>query len=246
MRQDHPALLAAFLQGGRTASIPARHDRLPGLRVALVAHHHPSRLVPLQRRLCAPGGQLSRRIPLPASPLPAHLGNLRCSMRLGERPEGRPRLNGLQLLGVAHQHHLGPGPLRRRQHPLHLPRSNHPRLVDHQHVARGQKLPLLPPSVLQAGDGPRGDGGAALQVLRCDPRQGSAPNGVALRLPRLARDPQHRRLARAGVTDHQRQVRAFGDMGQRVALLLSEHQAAGPCGGGAFSLVERRRPDPMP
>src|SRR3546814_4034279 len=42
---------------------------------------------------------------------------------------------------------------------------------------------------------------------------------IALRLPRLARYPQHRRLAAAGMADDRRKALVAGDMRQRPALL---------------------------
>jgi hypothetical protein len=92
-------------------------------------------------------------------------------MPLGDRTERRPGLDRLQLLRIADQHHLGPGPFRRRQYPLQLARADHAGLVDHQHIARPQSLAALPPLIFHAGDRPRGDARSPFQILRRDPRQ---------------------------------------------------------------------------
>src|SRR3546814_3386788 len=52
---------------------------------------------------------------------------------------------------------------------------------------------LLLPLIFHARDRLRRDGGPAFQILGRDARQGRAAHLIALRLPRLARDPQHRR-----------------------------------------------------
>src|SRR3546814_13369728 len=80
----------------------------------------------------------------------------------------------------------------------------------------------------------------AFQILGRDARQGRAAHLIALRLPRLARDPQHRRLAAAGIADDRRKALVAGDMRQRPALLgrpvkppaLGPRQRAGPMGLG--------------
>src|SRR3546814_1836063 len=77
----------------------------------------------------------------------------------------------------------------------------HAGLVDHQHVAVGQQFAALVPLIFKAGDRPRGDSRSAFQIFGRDPRQGRAAHMIALMLPRLARHPQHRRLAGAGIAD---------------------------------------------
>src|SRR3546814_16159632 len=55
--------------------------------------------------------------------------------------------------------------------------------------------------IFKAGDRPRGDSRSTFQILGRDPRQGRAAHLIALMLPRLARHPQHPRLAGAGIAD---------------------------------------------
>src|SRR3546814_6887085 len=81
------------------------------------------------------------------------------------------------------------------------------------HVAVGQQFAALVPLIFKAGDRPRGDSRSAFQIFGRDPRQGRAAHMIALMLPRLARHPQHRRLAGAGIAD---------DYG-KIALRSEEH-----------------------
>lgn len=166
-----------------------------------MALDHAGRRVAVQRLARAPRSQLSRRLPLPIFALAPNLGHLGRPMPLGERPERRAGFDRLQLLDIAHQHDLGPCPLRLGQDALHLTRTDHARLVDHQHVPRGELIPPLRPTVLEIGDRPRADPRTALQALRGDPRQGGASHLIARRLPSLAGHAQHRALARARVAD---------------------------------------------
>src|SRR3546814_15376228 len=99
------------------------------------------------------------------------------------------------------------------------------RLVYHQHVAVGQQLAALVPLIFKAGDRPRGDSRSTFQILGRDPRQGRAAHLIALMLPRLARHPQHRRLAGAGITDHYSQI-PLADYMIQSGLLPTPHQPA--------------------
>ncbi|CAA0093314.1 Uncharacterised protein [Starkeya nomas] len=55
------------------------------------------------------GRQVTGGVALPVLALAAHLADLRPAMALVDRTERRARLDGLQLLRIADQHHLGPG-----------------------------------------------------------------------------------------------------------------------------------------
>jgi len=55
----------------------------------------------------SPGGELPRGIALPVFTLAANVGNLDMAIALGDRAKRRPRLDRLQLFGIADQHHLG-------------------------------------------------------------------------------------------------------------------------------------------
>src|SRR3546814_428062 len=87
-------------------------------------------------------------------------------------------------------------------------------------------------------------------MLGRDARQGRAAHLIALRLPRLARDPQHRRLAAAGIADDRRKALVAGDMRQRPALLgrpvkppaLGRRPRAGHMGVGATMPPVDRQP----
>ena len=240
VRQDHPALL----RRGSPLRVPALHKRCTRLLVGRMAHHHARALVGLERHLCPARRELARGVALPVLPLPPNLGDLGRPVAFRQRPEGRPGLDGLQLLGIADHDHLGARLVGRGQHPIHLARADHPGLVDDQHVARGERFPPLPPGMLQAGDGPRLDARPRLQVLRRDAGERRAAHVPAGRLPRLPRHPQHRRLARARVADRHGEITAAHHMLKSDALLLAEVQSAAL--GGGESTHPRRRHDLMP
>src|SRR3546814_11419521 len=77
---------------------------------------------------------------------------------------------------------------------------------------------------------PRGDSRSAFQIFGRDPRQGRAAHMIALMLPRLARHPQHRRLAGAGIADDYGKIALADYMLQRGLLLTPQHQAPTPGG----------------
>ena len=141
-----------LLRDRRCGRGPALDQTLARLLAGLGDMDHTARVIGGQRLAGAAGRQMSGRLALPVLMLAANLGDLDVGMALGDRAERRARLDRLQLLGIADQHHLGAGALGRRQHPLQLPRADHPCLVDHQHVARRELLAPLRPLMLQAGD----------------------------------------------------------------------------------------------
>lgn len=109
-------------------------------------------------RLGGPAGrQLARGIALPTFGLPSDLGDLDCTMTLGDRAERGAGLDRLQLLDIADEDHLGLALARFGQHPLHLPRADHPGLVDDEHMAFAQQLAALAPLVFQARQCARSD-----------------------------------------------------------------------------------------
>ena len=163
--------------------------------------------------------------------LPANLADLGRAVALGQRAERRARLDRLQLLGVADQHHLRARAFGCRQHPLHLACADHARLVDHQHVARPKQLAAMVPLIFHAGDRARGDARSALKPLGRDAGQGRPAHLVAGALPFVARDPQHGRFAGAGIADNDGNILVAGYMRKRGFLLTAQHQALTPGGG---------------
>src|SRR3546814_15874860 len=77
-----------------------------------------------------------------------------------------------------------------------------------------------------------------------DPRQGRAAHMIALMLPRLARHPQHRRLAGAGIADDYGKIALADYMLQSGLLLTPQHQAPTP--GGVQLPCKRRVRETMP
>ena len=61
-------------------------------------------------------------------------------MAFDRSPEGSASLDGLELFGIADQHHLGARRLRSGQHPFHLACADQTGFIDHQHVAGAQRL----------------------------------------------------------------------------------------------------------
>lgn len=125
--------------------------------------------------------QIARRLALPVFALAADLADPRSAMAVVERPEGRARLDRLQLLGIADQHHLRPGFRSLRQYPLELPRADHPGLIAHEDVPRRERFAPLFPALLQAREGARPDPRSALEVLGGDPGERCAADPVARR-----------------------------------------------------------------
>ena len=76
----------------------------------------------------------------PGLRLAPNAGQLDVAGPLRDGPEGGARLDGLKLFGVADENDLGVTPLRLREHPPELARTDHPGLVDHQNVVAPQQV----------------------------------------------------------------------------------------------------------
>src|SRR3546814_18530024 len=79
-----------------------------------------------------------------------------------------------------------------------------------------------------------------------DPRQGRAAHMIALMLPRLARHPQHRRLAGAGIADDYGKIALADYMLPSGLLLTPQHQAPTPRGVQPPSNRRCRETMPLP
>ena len=197
MGEDDPGLIGV----GAALRVPAVH-KVSARDLARLGHlHHAMGFIGMDRLAGTARRQRPGRVALPVLMLPAYRGDLGRTVALGERAERRTSLDRLQLLGIADQHNLRPRLFGARQHPLHLPRTDHARFVDHQHVTRPRQLAALFPLILKAGDRPRGDSRAAFQILRRDSRQRRTAHDVTGALPFVAGDAQHGRLAGAGIAD---------------------------------------------
>ncbi len=173
----------------------------------------------MDRLAGAPRRERARRVALPVLTLPPDLGNLGRAVPLGDTAERRAGLDRLQLLGVAYHDDLGTGvgawPSTRSiwRVPI-IPASSRTSTSLGPSCSRPwphacSRLAIVRDVMPEP----------ALKVLRRDAGQGCAAHRVALPLPRLARDAEHRRLAAAGVADDGRQPGAAGDMIEGVALL---------------------------
>jgi hypothetical protein len=105
---------------------------------------------------------------------------------------------------------------RMRQHPIHLARTDHAGLVDHQYVVARQRIASLLPRMLKTGDRTRADPGFALQIFGCDALQCGTPHPVATPLPYFACNAEHRRLAGASIADDRGQALTAGYIVERV------------------------------
>ncbi len=132
MGEDDPGLVRI----GAALRVPSVDQLGPGLLARVRRLHHAMRLIGMDGLAGPARRQRPRGVFLPVLMLPANLADLGRPMPLGQRAKRRARLDRLQLLRIADQHHLRARPLGRRQHPLHLARADHAGLVDHQHVAR--------------------------------------------------------------------------------------------------------------
>jgi hypothetical protein len=133
MRQDQLALAGTLL----TRGLPGGDHPGPGVLPRRMPVHQAGALVAVERHGSARRRQFLGRRALPVHLLPARLGDRHHPDPIGDRPEGRARLDRLQLLGIADQHQLGPGPVHAIHQPAELARAHHPGLVHYQHVLGG-------------------------------------------------------------------------------------------------------------
>src|SRR5690606_9556953 len=114
--------------------------------------HMPGLAVAIERFGGPAGRQLARGIALPIGLLPPDGCDLGAAVSLADRAERGAGPDRLELFDIADQHHLGAAFLGFGDYPLHLPRADHTRLVDHQDIVSCEQLPSLRPLVLQARD----------------------------------------------------------------------------------------------
>ena len=179
----------------------------------------PGLFVACDRLVGAAGRELAGGVALPLLALAAHRHDLDAAVALVDRAERRSRLDRLELLRVTDQHDLGAARLDFTDHPLQLPRADHPGLVDHQDVIGTEQLFAPAPLMLEASERSRRDARAVLEVLSDDARRGRTVDAEACRLPNVASHAEHRRLAGAGVADHAAEAARVGDPLERATLL---------------------------
>src|SRR5579863_1943544 len=115
--------------------------------------HHAVTVIGVDRIAGSAGRQIARGITLPVLALAANLADLRSAVAFVNRAERRARLDRLQLLWIADQHHFRASLGGMGQHALQLARADHARLVDDKHVAGSEYVAALSPTVFHAGDG---------------------------------------------------------------------------------------------
>jgi hypothetical protein len=222
MGEDDPAAVGCCLP----LTVPTVNEIVAGLLACFGGMHHAVTVIGMDRRARPAGRQIAGGVTLPVLALAANLMDFDAAMTLMSRAERRARLDGLQLLRIANQHHLGPGICGMGQHTLQLPRADHARLVDDKHIAAGKHVaPILPP-VFHAGNGAGRNARSAFQILGGDTGQGNATDLVACRFPCLSRHAKHGALSRPGITDDNAKVASVRDMRQRVGLLVGQDKTA--------------------
>ena len=112
------------------------------------------------------------------------------------------------------------------QHALHLARADHAGLVDHQHVARGEKVAALRPAMFHAGDGARRDARSVLKPFGGDAGQRCAAHLIPCALPCFARNAKHRVLAGARIAHHHAKLALARHMLERSALFARQRKPA--------------------
>jgi hypothetical protein len=90
-------------------AVPALDQVAARLLAGLGFMHHAVGAVSLQRIAGSPGRQIARGVALPVLALAADLAEFHPTMPLMDRAERRTGFNGLQLPGIANQHHLCAG-----------------------------------------------------------------------------------------------------------------------------------------
>ncbi len=148
----------------------------------------------------------------------------------GNGAERRAGLDGLQLLRIAHEHHLGARLASLGQHAAKLAAADHARLIDHQHVARAKPFPALRPRPFERGDGPALDPGVFLQALGGLARQCRAAHLEPLALESGLGRLQHPALASARGARHGRDPLPSGHMPHRAPLLVRQVRVRGKRG----------------
>ncbi|MCY1170355.1 hypothetical protein D9M73_104230 [compost metagenome] len=151
--EDDPAGVGMRL----TITVPAVDQIGAGPLSRLGRVHMPSVVIGANGFSGPAGGKLARRITLPVFALAADLGDLDTSVSLGNRPERRASFDRLKLFWVTDQHDLRAALFGLGYDSFHLARTDHPGLVDHQHIAVGEELPPLFPLMFEAGDRARRD-----------------------------------------------------------------------------------------
>jgi hypothetical protein len=129
--EDDPTLIGRRL----SVAVPALDQIAARLFAGLGLMHHAAGAISFKCITGFASGEIARGVPLPVLPLTAHFADFCPAVTLMDRAERRARLDGLQLLDIADQHDLCLGLGSMGKHPFQLPRTDHARLVDHQHIA---------------------------------------------------------------------------------------------------------------
>ncbi len=133
-----------------TRRIPARHQRRLRLRARAGAVHHAA---------AAYRSSASAVRPVASSRVASRCQSSRCRRtavisrapcRSASARNAAPASIACSCSGSPTSTTLAPACLRRGQHPLHLPRADHSRLVHHQHVPAGQLVAPVLPGELQS------------------------------------------------------------------------------------------------
>ena len=178
----------------------------------------------------APLPQIDGGAAHPVTALTAHPGQLHRPGTLDHGTERRAGPDGLQLLGIAHQHDLGPGLLDARQHAAKLQGAKHPGLVENKDLIGAGQIALQRPGPLPGRDGAARNTGALLQPLGGLARKRRSDDLIARCFPGGSGRIEHGALAGARKPDHGGQTPRRRDMTHRRDLL--DRQMRGTAKGG--------------
>lgn len=126
---------AATVWRGLPVTVPAVDQLAARLFPRLSGMYHAASIIGLDRIVDPAGRQIARGITLPVRALAPHLADLGAAVTLNERAEGGARLDRLQLLRIADQHHFGARIRSMGEHALQLARADHAGLIHHQNIA---------------------------------------------------------------------------------------------------------------
>ena len=169
---------------------------------------------------CPVGRKGHRRRPLPVLTLTANIGKLDMSDPLGNRPERCPCPDRLKLLVIADKNDLCTARRDLLNEAGKLSASHHARLVDDEHIATTDDVPVVLPASRPGRQCPALNTGTFLQSLRRLAGQCSPVNLITLTLPGLACCSQHGRLASTRKPDHGCDALRSGDMRDRQTLFV--------------------------
>ena len=214
MGQDDCGLL------GIVFAVPGCNQALDRLGLQLLPDHPAAAPIGRERGRHIAARQIERGGAHPGVFLAVDRLELGIAGALDDGAEGSPRLDRLELLGIADKHQLGAGLRDRLDECRHLFRRDHAGLVHNEDRLVVEAVAPLVPAQLPGRQGAGRDSCFRLEALGSLAGQRAPDHRVACRLPCLAHRAHHRRLAGAGAADNGGNPRAGGHVPDGRALLV--------------------------